>query len=134
MISKAKAANLVCVINPEPREHRIRFWKPLTSITLVRQRHRLPNNSRCKSQGSVPKPETVAGFYLENYLIKSEQGNPNDVVIQITCVYYGAPVLVNDITVVNPTTNQPLTLDGILGTNMLAGNALIDVNSQLTRS
>ncbi len=37
-------------------------------------------------------------------------------VIQNHLRYYGAPVLVNDITVVNPTTNQPLTLDGILGT------------------
>jgi hypothetical protein len=79
--------------------------------------------------GVGPNVRTVAGFYLENYLIKSEQGNPNDVGDPNHLRYYGAPVLVNDITVVNPTTNQPLTLDGILGTNMLSGNALIDVNS-----
>lgn len=64
---------------------------------------------------------TAAGFYMDTMTIPTTEGDP--------IVIHGAPVLVSDITVMNPTTHQTMTLDGIFGMNNLVGSAEISQSS-----
>ncbi len=68
---------------------------------------------------------TVAGFFLDEMLLQTISGSadPND---PNNIRYMGAPVLVHDITVVDPITDETLTLDGIFGMNFLVASAAID--------
>jgi hypothetical protein len=68
---------------------------------------------------------TVAGFYLDEMLLQTLTGSadPND---PNNIRFVGAPVLVHDVTVVDPLTDQTLTLDGIFGTNFLVASAALD--------
>ncbi len=69
--------------------------------------------------GSVKR----AGFYVDTLLVRTEQGNiandndPNHL------RYGSAPLLVSDISLKDPITQQTLTLDGIFGMNMLVASA-----------
>ncbi|MEX2138961.1 MAG: hypothetical protein WD894_06845 [Pirellulales bacterium] len=66
-----------------------------------------------------------SGFYLDSLLLRTQEGdvtNPDD---PDHIRYLGAPVLVFDITLQDPMTQQSLTLDGIFGMNMLVATASI---------
>ncbi len=67
----------------------------------------------------------LAGFFLDDLLLHTTEGSldPND---PNNLRYLHAPVLVNDITVVDPITDQTLTLDGVFGTNFLVASIGFD--------
>ena len=69
----------------------------------------------------------VAGFFLDDMVLQTLQGSSN-LLDPNNIRYVGAPVLVNDITVFDPLTNQELTLDGIFGMNFLAPSASLETN------
>ncbi|MGN6371128.1 MAG: hypothetical protein ACTHN5_22970 [Phycisphaerae bacterium] len=78
----------------------------------------LPNQFNFQIQG-VGGIETLAGFYLDSLLLRTTEGsaaNDND---PHNIRFSSAPVLVGDITVTDPVSGQPLTLDGIFGMNYL---------------
>jgi hypothetical protein len=84
--------------------------------------------------GGIGGTKMTAGFFLTSLFVPTMEGNasnPND---PNNLRYLNAPVLVNDITVVDPSTYNPLTdtygttltLDGIFGMNFLVGSANYD--------
>jgi hypothetical protein len=64
-----------------------------------------------------------SGFYLDSLLMRTAEGNPADDEDPNHIRYLGAAVLVSDITVQDPITEQSLTLDGIFGMNMMVATA-----------
>jgi hypothetical protein len=72
--------------------------------------------------GGIGGTKTVAGFYLEDMILRTKEGNASNLNDPKHLHYHGAPVLVNDISVADPLTGQTLTLDGILGMNLLTGS------------
>lgn len=68
---------------------------------------------------------TLAGFYLDEMLLYTLQGSldPND---PNNIRYVGAPMLVGDITVLDPVTLDSLTLDGVFGMNFLVASIALD--------
>jgi hypothetical protein len=69
---------------------------------------------------------TLSGFFLDSLLLHTMEGSPdpND---PNNIRYLGAPVLVHDITVLDPLTDESLTLDGIFGTNFLIASIALDL-------
>ena len=65
--------------------------------------------------GGVGGQKTAAGFYVDEMRVPTAEGDD--------LIYKPAPVLVVDITVVNPTTKQTITLDGVFGMNFLVASA-----------
>jgi hypothetical protein len=61
--------------------------------------------------GGIGGTSTVAGFYLTQLGVPLMEGDSLD--------YLSAPVLVHDISLLDPNTNDVLTLDGIFGLNFL---------------
>lgn len=72
--------------------------------------------------GGIGGTKTVAGFYLDDMILRTMEGNASNLSDPNHLHYHGAPVLVNDISVADPLTGQSLTLDGILGMNLLTGS------------
>ncbi len=72
--------------------------------------------------GGVGGTKTVAGFYLDDLILRTMEGNTSNLNDPNHLHYHSAPVLVNDISVADPLTGQSLTLDGILGMNLLTGS------------
>lgn len=68
---------------------------------------------------------TVAGFFLDEMLLQTISGSadPND---PNNIRFVGAPVLVHDVTVIDPLTDQMLTLDGIFGMNFMVASTALD--------
>ena len=75
--------------------------------------------------GGVGGTTTVAGFYLDSLLLRTQEGNVANVNDPAHLRIGQAPVLVADITVKDPITAQTLTLDGVLGMNMLVASAFV---------
>jgi autotransporter-associated beta strand protein len=75
--------------------------------------------------GGIGGTTKIAGFFMDSMLMRTMEGNvandndPNHI------RFLRAPVLVADITVKDPQTNQSLTLDGILGMNFFVASAFI---------
>ncbi len=69
----------------------------------------IPNQFTETVLGAGGGAVTAAGFYLNSLSLKTVQGQSIN--------YLGAPVLVQNVTVKNPTTGQSLTLNGDLGMN-----------------
>ena len=67
--------------------------------------------------GGVGGAKTVTGFYLDSLALPAKAGQP--------VVYAKAPVLVNDISVVDEKTGQKVTLDGVFGMNFLVASVNI---------
>lgn len=67
--------------------------------------------------GGVGGQTTAAGFYLDELIIPTAEGDP--------LVYKHAPVLVKDITVKNEATGHEFTLDGVFGMNYLVASAQV---------
>lgn len=61
---------------------------------------------------------TLAGFFMDVLSLPTVEGDPLE--------YRTAPVLVGDITLLDPVTQVPFTLDGILGMNYFVATANID--------
>ena len=81
--------------------------------------------------GGIGGTKKMAGFYLSDLILPTMEGNAGNLGDPNHLHYHGAPVLVNDISLRDPVTNQPLTLDGILGMNFLASsiNVVPDPNT-----
>lgn len=65
--------------------------------------------------GGIGGTSKVAGFLVPQLTVPTAEGDP--------LVFTDAPVLVSDITVVDPITGQSLTLDGVFGMNFLVATA-----------
>ena len=75
--------------------------------------------------GGVTGNTNVAGFYLETLLLKTVEGDVHDNTDPNHIQIVGAPVLVNDIQLRDPETQQLFTLDGVLGMNGLVASAAV---------
>lgn len=75
--------------------------------------------------GGVGGTTRVAGFYLSNLLVRTQEGNAANDNDPKHFRFMDAPVLVNDISLKDPNSNQSLTLDGIFGMNFLTASTLI---------
>jgi hypothetical protein len=65
--------------------------------------------------GGIGGQHRAAGFYLDTLTVPTREGKP--------LVYRRVPVLVSDITLLDPATKQPFTLDGVFGMNLLVASA-----------
>ncbi len=123
MISTAKAAALGIEVQYEEREEIDIFGE----ITLVQFPVLYHNGQRMSDSdqftltiSGIGGQKTVAGFYLDELLIRTMEGDANNDNDLAHLRYTFAPVLVNDITLRDPNTDQTLTLDGIFGMNFLS--------------
>ncbi len=78
----------------------------------------LPNQFQFQIQG-VGGIETLAGFYLDSLLLRTIEGSATNDNDPHNLRFLSAPVLVGDITLTDPASGKPLTLDGIFGMNFL---------------
>jgi autotransporter-associated beta strand protein len=92
---------------------------PSQSGTLIPDQFTLPVSG---VGGSI----TAAGFYLDDMLLRTMEGNPGNDNDPNNLNFVGAPVLVNDITVKNPVTGGTLALDGDFGVNNWIASCDID--------
>jgi len=69
----------------------------------------------------------IAGFFADEMLMRTDEGNPANDNDPNHIRFQGAPVLVFDISVTDPDTKQVLTLDGIFGMNFLAASADFEI-------
>jgi hypothetical protein len=72
----------------------------------------------------------LAGFYLDSLILRTMEGSladddPNNF------RFFGAPVLVNDISLKDPNTGETLTLDGIFGMNFLVPSTPVNMADPL---
>jgi hypothetical protein len=65
--------------------------------------------------GGIGGSKTSSGFYLDLLALPAKTGEP--------IVYAKAPLLVCDITIADPATKKPFTLDGVFGMNFLVASA-----------
>ena len=65
--------------------------------------------------GGIGGTSKVAGFLVPQLTLPTAEGDP--------ITFFDAPVLVSDITVVDPLTGESLTLDGVFGMNFLVASA-----------
>jgi len=66
--------------------------------------------------GGIGGNKTATGFYLDRLALPVANGEQ-------PIIYGKAPVLVNDISVVDPKSNEVFTLDGVFGMNFLVASA-----------
>jgi predicted aspartyl protease len=69
--------------------------------------------------GGIGGMKKAAGFFLDTLTLPTRERDP--------IVYKRAPVLVLDITVIDPRTEQTLTLDGVLAMNYFVASANVDM-------
>jgi hypothetical protein len=67
---------------------------------------------------------TVAGFYLDSLLVRTEEGDATNDADANHINYRGAPVLVFDINVTDPQTGLTYPLDGVFGMNFLTASII----------
>ena len=67
--------------------------------------------------GGIGGMANSAGFYIDKLILPTREGPP--------ITYLHAPVLVADITVTDPASGKPFTLDGVFGMNFLVASANI---------
>ena len=92
---------------------------------LVKDGVPLPNQFSL-TIGGIGGTTKVAGFFLDEMLLRTEEGNVANDLDPDHLRFLAAPVLVGDITVVNPDDPlEQLTLDGIFGMNYLVASALV---------
>lgn len=70
------------------------------------------------SLGGIGGTTKAAGFYLDSLSLPTLEGDPLN--------FAGAPVLINDITLLDPVTSDQLTLDGLIGMNLLVASAFLN--------
>jgi len=69
--------------------------------------------------GGIGGTVTIAGFYLDSLLVRTMEGNPADDGDPLHLHFVSVPVFVQDIELLDPTTLDTYTFDGIVGTNLL---------------
>ncbi|WP_428389799.1 aspartyl protease family protein [Mucisphaera sp.] len=92
--------------------------------TLLADGVEAPNQFRL-SIGGIGGTTQLAGLFLNELIIpvaEGDQANPDD---PKHLKFINAPVLVGDITVLDPITQDAVTLEGILGMNYLVGSIAI---------
>lgn len=99
MISTKKAAELGVTYSPDG-----------TSLNGVP-----PKEQFSLDVGGIGGSKKSTGFYLDVLALPAKAGQP--------VVYAKAPVLISDVTVVDPATGKPFTLDGVFGMNFLVASA-----------
>jgi hypothetical protein len=87
----------------------------------------IPNQFQLPIQG-IGGIETLPGFFLDDLILHTVEGgladgHPNNLRFQ------GAPVLVEDVTAIDPLTSQSVTLDGIFGMNFLVLSVSLDLGA-----
>ncbi len=81
--------------------------------------------------GGVGGSTTAAGFYLDSMLLRTMEGNPGNDQDPNHLRFLDTPVVVDDITVRDPTTQRTLTLDGVFGVNnWVATTDTVDITAQ----
>jgi autotransporter-associated beta strand protein len=75
--------------------------------------------------GGVGGIVTVAGFFLDDMLVRTTEGNAANDNDRNHLKFQSTPVLVHDISLQDPNTNETLTLDGIFGMNNLVASAMV---------
>ncbi len=73
------------------------------------------------SIGGVGGTLTVAGFFLQELVLPTLEGQD--------IVFRNAPVMVADIILRDPITNDMLSLDGVLGMNFFVASAMVDLRT-----
>jgi hypothetical protein len=76
--------------------------------------------------GGIGGQKKAVGFFLDTLTLVTRERDADGGI-----VYKRAPVLVADITVVDPTTQESLTLDGVLGMNYFVASANVDMAAGL---
>lgn len=76
--------------------------------------------------GGVGGESEVAGFFLDSLLMRTVEGDVLNDDDPDHLRYFGAPVLVTDITLIDPITEESLTLDGVFGMNFLVASMFVD--------
>ena len=74
--------------------------------------------------GGVGGLVNVAGFFLDDMLVRTIEGNAANDLDPNHFKFLNAPVLVHDISLFDPNTDRTLTLDGIFGMNNVVANAM----------
>lgn len=72
--------------------------------------------------GGIGGQQQAAGFFLDEMLVRTQQGNALDDDDPAHLRYLGAPVLVSDISVAHADTGEIVTLDGLFGMNFLVAS------------
>ena len=80
--------------------------------------------------GGIGGTAKIAGFFLDSMLMRTQEGNAADPNDPNHFKFIGAPVLVGDITLKDPQTQQELTLDGIFGMNFLVASAFVSEGAE----
>ncbi len=75
--------------------------------------------------GGIGGTLTVSGFYLDDLVLHTLEGSPSDSNPN-NIRYLHAPVLVNDVNVLDPLTMQSLTLDGVFGMNFMVASLFVN--------
>lgn len=75
--------------------------------------------------------QTLAGFFLDDLILHTIEGGADDLNAN-NFRYLHTPVYVNDISLVDPLTHSPLTLDGVFGMNFLIASAALDADLNIT--
>ncbi|MEQ9461726.1 MAG: hypothetical protein RIG82_12320 [Phycisphaeraceae bacterium] len=110
ILSEAVAANLG-----------ITYDENALTPTLLIDGAPAPNQFRL-SIGGIGGTTQLAGLFLNELVIPTAEGDPNNPDDPRHLKYLNAPVLVGDITVLDPVTQETLTLPGILGMNYLVAS------------
>jgi hypothetical protein len=95
-------------------------YNSASPVLLDANGNQLPNQFVLPIGGLGGDSVNVAGFFLDSMTLQTTSGVPIE--------FVGAPVLVADISVVDPATNQLLTLDGDFGMNYLVASTSIDTS------
>jgi autotransporter-associated beta strand protein len=81
--------------------------------------------------GGVGGSTTAAGFYLDSMLLRTMEGNPGNDQDPNHLHFLDTPVVVDDVTVKDPSTQKTLTLDGVFGVNnWVATTDTVDITQQ----
>ncbi|WP_145445494.1 aspartyl protease family protein [Mucisphaera calidilacus] len=113
IFSEARAAELGITYDPDSEA-------PVLLVDGVEA----PNQFQL-SIGGIGGTTQLAGLYLDELIVPTIEGdgaNPDD---PKHLKFLNAPVLVGDITVLDPVTQESLTLDGVFGMNFLAASIFI---------
>ncbi|HEY2894048.1 MAG TPA: hypothetical protein VGJ16_07540, partial [Pirellulales bacterium] len=75
----------------------------------------------------------LAGFYLDDLVLHTLEGGLNDLDPN-NIRYLHAPVMVNDLELVDPNTGQLITLDGVFGMNAMVASALLAIDGNIDKT
>jgi autotransporter-associated beta strand protein len=77
--------------------------------------------------GGIGGTALLAGIYLDSMLLRTMEGDPGNDQDPNHLLFHSAPVLIGDITLRDPKTEQMLTLDGVFGMNNLFASGIYNL-------